>query len=180
MSDPTPEAPAPETATPEPPAAPSTFTQEQVNAMLAEQKRKVSEKFTGYDDLKAKAEQFDAAQEAAKTEQQRAAEAAQRAERERDEARAESLRYKAAATHGVDADNFDLLGSGSEAEIASRAERVGGLLRENASLKAELEALRAGKPAPTNGRPVAALKPGASPENTPTEDDVLYNSLFGG
>lgn len=35
------------------------------------------------------------------------------------------------------------------------------------------------KPAPTSVRPVAALKPGATPENQQSEDDVLYNSLFG-
>ena len=182
MSEPTTEASAPEqsTSTEQPVSQPQSFTQEQVNALLAEQKRKVSERFVGFDDLKAKAEEFDKAQEAAKTEQQKAAEAAQRAQQERDEARAESLRYKAAATHGVDADNFDLLGSGSEEEIASRAERVGNLIRENAAMKAELEALRAGKPAPANGRPVEALKPGATPEHAQSEDDVLYSQLFGG
>ena len=119
-------------------------------------------------------------EDAQKTEQQRLADRQAQIERERDEARAEGLRYKAAATHGIGEDYFDLLGSGDEETISSRGERLGALLRENASMKAELGALRAGKPAPTNGRPVEALKPGATPENTQTEDDVLYSSLFGG
>jgi membrane protein involved in colicin uptake len=115
-----------------------------------------------------------------KTEQQRLADRQAQIERERDEARAEGLRYKAAATHGISEDYFDLLGTGDEETISTRAERVGALLRDNASMKAELEALRAGKPAPINGRPIEALKPGATPSNATTEDDVLYNSLFGG
>ena len=119
-------------------------------------------------------------EDAQKTEQQRLADRQAQIERERDEARAEGLRYKAAATHGISEDYFDLLGSGDEETIGSRGERLGALLRENASMKAELEALRAGKPAPTNGRPVEALKPGATPENAQSEDDVLYSSLFGG
>lgn len=119
-------------------------------------------------------------EDAQKTEQQRLADRQAQIERERDEARAEGLRYKAAATHGISEDYFDLLGSGDEETIGSRGERLGALLRENASMKAELEALRAGKPAPTNGRPVEALKPGATPEHAQSEDDVLYSSLFGG
>lgn len=165
------------TPTPDPPQA---FSQEQVNALLAEQKRKERERFAGFEDLKTKAEQFDKLQEASKSEQERAADAARQAQAEAQEARSEALRYKAAATHKVEADYFDLLGNGTEDEITSRAERVGGLLTELASLRAEVEALRAGKPAPTSSVPVTALKPGATPENTQTEDDVLYSSLFGG
>lgn len=119
-------------------------------------------------------------EDAQKSEQQRIADRQQAIERERDEARAEGLRYKAAAKHGIGEDFFDLLGSGDEDIISSRAERVGALIKENAAMKVELDALRAGKPAPTPGRPVEALKPGATPENTTSEDDVLYNSLFGG
>lgn len=161
------------------PAETQTFNQEQVNALLAEQKRKEREKFAGYDDLKKKAEQFDAAQEAAKSEQERAADAARKAQADADSARSEALRYKAAATHKVDPDYFDLLGSGTEEEIASRAERVGGLLQvqaENEQLKAELEALRQGKPAPLTQRPTAALKPGATAEQIPSAEDDSYPS----
>lgn len=118
-------------------------------------------------------------EDAQKSEQQRLTDRQAAIERERDEARADGLRYKAAAKHGISEDYFDLLGTGDEDTIVGRAERVGSLIRENADMKAELEALRAGKPAPTNGRPTTALKPGATPENDQTEDDVLYQSLFG-
>lgn len=155
------------------PAEVQTFSQEQVNALLAEQKRKERERFAGYDDLKAKASEFDKLTEAQKTEQQRHAEAAEKAKREAQEARAETLRYKAAAKHGVGEDYFDLLGSGDEEAINTRAERVGGLLKyaaENERLTAELEALRAGKPTPPGGRPVANLKPGATPQDIPSDE----------
>lgn len=118
-----------------------------------------------------------------KTEQQRILDRQTAIERERDEARAEGLRYKAAAKHGISEDYFDLLGTGDEETIATRAERIGSLVKtasEVEQLRAEVEALRAGKPVPTSGRPVEALRPGATPSSATSEDDVLYNSLFGG
>lgn len=162
---------------------PQTFTQEQVNAFLAEQKRKTSERYSDYDALRQKAAKLDEIEEQSKSEQQRIAEAAERARREADEAKAEALRYKAAATHRIEPDYFDLLGSGDEETIAGRAERVGELLnarREVEQLRAELDALRSGKPAPASGRPVQALRPGATPTHHQSEEDVLYSQLFGG
>lgn len=120
--------------------------------------------------LAAKARELEEAQQ---TEAERIAARATAAERERDEARAEGLRYKAAARNGISEDYFDLLGAGDEEAINTRAERLGGLLKATAEieqLKAELEALRAGRPAPTSGRPTAALKPGATPESLTNED----------
>lgn len=174
----------PETPTPAPPTAPAppsepaskSFTQDDVNAMLAKQKR---EQFGDYGDLKAKAAKLTELEQAQQTEAERIAARATAAERERDDARAEGLRYKAAATHGISEDYFDLLGTGDSETISGRAERVGGLLKENATLRAEVEALRAGKPAPTTGRPVEALKPGATPENAKTEDDLIYERIYG-
>jgi hypothetical protein len=183
MSEPTPEPPASE-PTPEPtptePAAPKSFTQDEVNALLAKQKR---EQFGDYGDLRNKAAELDQLKAAQQSEQERAAEAARKAQEDAANARAEALRYKAAASHGIGEDYFDLLGSGDEDAINTRAERIGQLVKTAAEvdqLRAEVEALRAGKPAPLNGRPVEALKPGATPADNQTEDDVLYNSLFGG
>lgn len=50
---------------------PKTFSQEQVNTLLAAERRTAAEKFTDYDTLKSKAEQFDAAEQASQTELQR-------------------------------------------------------------------------------------------------------------
>jgi hypothetical protein len=167
--------------TPEVPATDASV--EQPNAPQAEQpkptetvdfwKQKAREQEQRAKSNADKAREYDAFQESQKTEQQRIADRAAAAERERDEARAEGLRYKAAAKHGVGEDYFDLLGSGDEETISTRAERVGSLLRvaaENEQLKAELEALRAGRPSPTQGRPVEALRPGATPSDIQSED----------
>ncbi len=50
------------------------FTQEQVNALLAQQKRSVAEKFADYDDVKAKAEKLDQIEQSSKSELQKLAE----------------------------------------------------------------------------------------------------------
>lgn len=53
------------------PAEVKTFTQDQVNSFLAEEKRKTQAGFADYDAIKAKAAEFDKQAEAAKTEQQK-------------------------------------------------------------------------------------------------------------
>jgi hypothetical protein len=183
MSEATPETTpteqTPEQTPTEQPVAKS-FTQDDVNALLAKQKR---EQFGDYGDLKERAARLAQLEEAQKSEQERAAEAARKAQEEAATARAETLRYKAAATHGISEDYFDLLGSGDEDAINARAERIGALVKtasEIDQLRAEVEALRTGKPVPTSSRPIEALRPGATPTSAQNEDDVLYNSLFGG
>jgi len=49
-----------------------TFTQEQVNALIAQEKRKLGEKFADYDDLRAKAAKLDQLEQESKTELQKA------------------------------------------------------------------------------------------------------------
>ena len=60
---------------------PKTFTQEQVNALIASEKRKLGEKFADYDDLKAKATQFEQIEQSTKTDLQKALERADEAEK---------------------------------------------------------------------------------------------------
>ena len=182
MSEQTPETPA--APAPEAPQQSTDQNVEQLPEWAREAISKANKEAATYRtkvrELEPLASEAQKLKEAQQTEAERIAARAAAAERERDDARAEGLRYKAAATHGISEDYFDLLGTGDAETISGRAERVGGLLKENATLRAELEALRAGKPAPTNGRPVEALKPGATPEHATSEDDVLYSSLFGG
>lgn len=58
-----------------------TFTQEQVNAFLADQKRKLSERFGDYDELKEKASKLTEIEEATKSELQKALDRAAEAEK---------------------------------------------------------------------------------------------------
>ena len=60
---------------------PKTFTQEQVNALIASEKRKLGEKFADYDDLKTKATQFDQLEQDSKSELQKALDRAVEAEK---------------------------------------------------------------------------------------------------
>lgn len=125
-------------------------------------------------ELKPQADQFRRLEEASKSEAQRLAEAAEAARRDADTARSDAIRYKAAATYGIPSDHFDLLGTGTEDEISARAEKIRALLATPPAAPAA--------PASTapQTRPVAQLRPGATPGETQNEDDVLYQRLFGG
>lgn len=169
MSEQTPEA-ASATETTEATAGTTTAEQPKPTETVEFWKQKAREQEQRAKSNADKAKEFDALRESQKSEAEKVAERAAAAERERDEARADGLRYKAAAKHGIGEDYFDLLGSGDEEAITGRAERVGSLLREHAQMKAELEALRAGRSAPATGRPTSALKPGASPEDLVAPD----------
>lgn len=108
--------------------------------------------------------------EASKSEAQRQQEAVEQARRDAESARAEAVRYKAAATHGLSAEHFDLLGSGSEEEITARAAKIASLLA----------ATQAAPPStPPQTRPVEQLRPGATPGEAESPDEVLYKQLFG-
>lgn len=112
-------------------------------------------------------------EESQKSEAQRQADAVQRAQQELAEARADAARFKAAATHGINPDYLDLLGSGDEETVIGRAERLAPLIKaatEADALRAELDALRQGKPSSLASRPVADLKPGATPSDASADE----------
>lgn len=95
MPEATPAEPSDKTAEQE---TPKTFSQEEVNALLAKQKR---EQFGDYSDLKRKAGQFDEITEQAKTQQQRDAEALSDANKRLAAAEAATLRLEIAAEKGL-------------------------------------------------------------------------------
>lgn len=113
--------------------------------------------------------------EASKSDAQRLQDAAATAQRDAETARAEAIRYKAAATHAVPADYFDLLGSGTEDEVAARAAKISALLAAQAAAQTPPPA---GTPPIT--RPLEQMRPGATPGEAETEDDVIMSRLFGG
>lgn len=174
-----PQTPAPE-ATPAAPAAqaPEPTVEQNQNDLpqwardaITKANKEAANYRTQVNELKPKAEQFTALEEASKTEAQRLAEAAEAAKRDAESARAEAIRYKAAATHGISADHFDLLGSGTEEEITARAEKLSSLLA------AQVAATQAAPPPAS--RPVEQMRPGATPAGTESEDDVILAKLFG-
>lgn len=122
-------------------------------------------------ELEPQAQQFKALEDASKSELQRLTEAHATAQKDADTARAEAIRYKAAATYGIGADHFDLLGSGTEDEISARAEKVAALIAAQAA-----QATTTTKPVT---RPVEQLRPGATPGEALDEDELTYQALFG-
>jgi uncharacterized small protein (DUF1192 family) len=184
MSEQTPEATPPETPSDETPATDA--TNEETPSTLGDAGKQAIDRMKAERDAARRearanaeaAKRLSELEESQKTEQQKIADRAAAAERERDEARADGLRYKAAAKYGIGEDYFDLLGTGDEEQIAGRAERVGGLLTEIERLKAENEALKAGKPVPNGGRPTEQLRPGATPTTPGSPTDNSYPSSW--
>jgi hypothetical protein len=111
--------------------------------------------------------------EASQTEAERQANAVAAATRDAETARADAIRYKAAATYGIPEEHFDLLGKGSEEEVSARAEKIRTLLAAQAA------ATTTPPTTPPSTRPVEQLRPGATPGGTDSEEDVIYASLFG-
>lgn len=167
---PAPVAAAPETPKQEPAKPEQAFTQADVDRIVRERLNR-----EGIADLKAKAAKYDEQAEASKTAEQKAAEALAKAQRDAETLTLTNLRLTAAVDHGVDKDHRDLIGGTTAEEVNASAERLGALLRDRAelaSVKAELEALKTGKPAPSTV-PVASLRPGAMPASDPIEDDAF-------
>lgn len=171
------EPPTPAPVTPEVTPAAATTEQQNLEELpqwardsLTKANREAANYRTQVAELKPKADQFSALEEASKTEAQRLSETAATAQRDADEARAEAIRYKAAATHGIPADHFDLLGTGTEEEITARAEKLAALL-----------AVQAAPPTvpATPVRPLEQLRPGATPGEPVNEEDAVYAALFG-
>jgi hypothetical protein len=94
-------------------------------------------------------------EDAQKSELQKQTERAQTYEQQLADLRSTNARLLAAATHNIPPELIDLLGAGTDEEIAARAE----LLAER--LKAAAPA-----PAPAVQRPVEALTPGAAPASS--------------
>lgn len=169
----TPEPPA-QAAQETPPTTPttsakSTETDWQVEARKWEKRAK--ENFAQVNELKPRAEQFSALEEASKSELQRIRESLEVANRERETARSDARRFRVAAEHGIDKDDLDLLGTGDEEQLTARAVRIADLRK--AAAAAETTAQRPPQ------RPNEQLRPGATPSGQLNEDDALYEQIYG-
>ena len=144
-----------------------TFTQDDLDKAVSDrvnrEKAKLA-KFADYDDLKAKAEQFDELTAAQKTAEQRAADDLAKAQKAAADALADAVRYKAAGKAGIDpeSDDFALIGSGDEETVMARAARLGALLASEREL-AQLKEQQGRTQVPDSGRPRPVLRPGATP-----------------
>lgn len=105
-----------------------TFTQAQVNAIVAERLSRDRAKYADYEALKEKAAKFDAAEEASKSELQKAQDAAAKAQAELDALKqanaVRAMREQAAKSAGLSPDMIEFL-TGSDAEACeAQAKRL--------------------------------------------------------
>lgn len=90
-----------------------------------------------------------------KSETQKASEAAADAERRAAEAVADVTRLRMAIKYGLDEDDLDLLGTGTDEQIEGRAKRL---------------AEKSGTPAPQTRRPTATLRGGGNTQEDPDDE----------
>jgi hypothetical protein len=178
-----PQSNAPETATVAP-EAPQQPEQQDVNSLpqwardaITKANREAAGYRTKVAELQPKAEQFTRLEEASKTELQRLQEAQAQTAREAEQAKADAARWQAAALHGIGAEYFDLLGTGTPEELQARAEKLAGLVKAQQAAAAAAAAPPA--PGAPQSRPVEQLRPGATPGQAVDEEELLYQSLFG-
>lgn len=139
------------------------FTQAELDEKLQTRLRREREKYVDFEKFKADSERLRKFEEAEKSEAQKAADAVAAAQKAEADARAEAVRYKAAAAHGIGPDDIDLIGSGSEDEVMARAERLGRLIADSRELAAS-KTSETGKPTGASQTPAQkAWHPGATP-----------------
>lgn len=144
------------------------FTQTQLNSYLAEERRRTEARFSGFDDIKAKADQFDQLTESTKTEVQRANESAadfkarmEAESREKEKVQLENQRYKISAKKGLDPELWDRVAGNTPEEIESDVEKL--VAKFGATNRTTATTFRSGASAPPDGataksRAAAALR----------------------
>ena len=104
---------------------PKTFTQAEVDGIVAERLKRERSKYEGFDELKAKAAKFDEMEEANKSELQKATEKATALQAELDKMKAEKtisdVRTKVATEKGVP---VELLTATTEEDCAAQAQAI--------------------------------------------------------
>lgn len=141
-------------------------TQAELNAIIAQRVDRERAKFADYNDLKAKAEQFDAAQQASKTEAEKAADRLKALEQELNATKAAAMRARIQARHGISDEDAELfLTATDEQTLTKQAERLAAR---------EADRKKNGNRVPREGR---TPQNGSSPE---AEEREVAVQLFGG
>jgi hypothetical protein len=123
---------------------------------------------TQVQELKPRADQFAALEEASKSELQRIQEAHDAERTRAEQFSAEALRMRVALEHGINKDDLDLLGSGTEEQITARAQRI-------AALHAAQQAVTPTPPPAPNS---PTYQPGATPTPPPGSDVAARHAQF--
>lgn len=172
---------ADDTTTGDQPAPARTFTQDQLDAAIAERLKRERAKYSDYDDLKAKAGRLDEIEEREKSEVERLTQQLAEERKAREAETAKALRAEVAADRGVP---MALLSGGTREEIEQQADALLAFKGDKPAsdtddADADAEAGDGGEttggqqPAASNGdrpprRPTERLQPGAAPTTDPT------------
>lgn len=165
---------AAETSKPQTEQSDRTFSQSDVERLIGERLARERSKYTDYEELQRRSEQLKLLEDRDKTEAQKAAEEAAAAKWDLENTQLELRRIKAAHTHSIPEDYLPLLTGKTDEELTASAERIGKLVADSRALEELRAAEKNGKP--SNGRPTDALRPGASPAETPVREDAYPES----
>lgn len=102
----------------------SITSQEEFDKRLGDRLAREREKFADYAELKAKAAQLDAAEEAQKTELQKLTDKLAKAEGRANQLEGEMLRLKVAQAKGLTAEQAEFLAGDTEADLEARADKI--------------------------------------------------------
>ncbi|MFC9761655.1 hypothetical protein [Rhodococcus jostii] len=148
--------------TPVEPEAAEKLTAEQLRSALDAARKDAAKYRTRWQEAKPIVEAHEAAEEANKTELQRAQDQLQAIADERDALERQVIVSDLARTHNLTEEDINFLGSGTREELEARAQYLGAL---RATVAPDVPK------APPTDRPVESLRPGASPQPQPVEDN---------
>jgi hypothetical protein len=137
-----------------------TFTQSDIDRIVADRLGREKSKYADYDDLKAKAEQFDEHQAANESETDKLRKQVEQLTKTQTEATTKALRAEVAMAKGLTAAQAKRLVGATQEELEADADEI-------------LEAFPAqqGKGAPPTRKPAADLTGGSDPTEEPAEMD---------
>lgn len=114
------------------PAEEKTFTQKELDSIVAERLKRERSKYEGFDELKAKAAKFDELEEASKTELQKATERAEKLQTELDSIKKsqelKNLRESVAKEAGIPLESMSLLTGETEEVLKDQAKTIMSML----------------------------------------------------
>ncbi|MBA2504818.1 MAG: DUF4355 domain-containing protein [Thermoleophilaceae bacterium] len=111
-----------------------TFTQEQVNDLIAREKGQIQSRYADYDDLKTAAARLAELEESKKSDVEKLASERDRLQGEMDRAAAENLRLRVATSKGLPADLVDRLRGSTQEEMEADADQLLELVKPTPSL----------------------------------------------
>lgn len=142
-------APAAETEQPEKVEAGRTFTQDEVNSFLAEQKRELRGKYSDYDDLKVAAGKYQEWEQSQKSELQRATEERDSLKQELEKLQAESLRNSVAQERGIPTHLASRLRGATKEELEADADELLEAIKPKKAPGERPDPVGGGSPVPT-------------------------------